>query len=194
MSEKKINLRWGIVTFTVFLVGMARLVPHAFQLPGMFNFSPLGAMALFGAAYFSKRYMAFVLPLLTLWVSNLLIDNIFYTQYYSSFAWISNAEIYLAFSLIVVLGVLILHKISPVRLISASLSSSLLFFLLTNFFVWTNGTMYAKTAEGLMTCYVAAIPFFWNTLAGDIFYVTLLFGVFEWMRRRYPSVEMKASL
>lgn len=191
MSEQKIHLRWGIVAFTVFLVSLTRLVPHAFALPGMFNISPIGGMALFGAAYFSRKYMAFLLPMLALWISNLLLDNLFYTRYYDGFAWFSNWEVYLAFALIVALGSWMFKKISAGRVLGASLSASILFFLVTNFFVWSGGTMYSKNLGGLVACYINAIPFFWNTLAGDLFYAALLFGVFEWMKRQYPALLLE---
>ena len=118
--------------------------------------------------------MAFLLPLLALWFSNLFINNVFYAQYYDGFEWFGNKEVYIAFTLIVLLGVILLRKVNLLRLVGASLSSSVLFFMVTNFYVWMEGTMYTKTSAGLVTCYVAAIPFFWNTLAGDLFYVALL--------------------
>ncbi len=193
MTDHKINTRWIIVAFVIFLVALFRLVPHAFGLTGLFNFSPLGGIALFGAAYFSKKYMAFLVPFLALWMSNLLIDNLFFSMYYDGFAWFANWEIYLSFALIVVLGTVLLKKITPARLLVTSLSSSVLFFIVSNFFVWMSGTMYAKTFAGLVTCFVAAIPFFWNTLAGDLFYVSLLFGVFEWVKKQHPSLVLKTA-
>ncbi|MBI5917107.1 MAG: hypothetical protein HY842_17180 [Bacteroidetes bacterium] len=188
--ENKVNARWGIVAFVVVLVAMSRLVPHAYT-GNLFNFSPLGGIALFGAAYFSKKYMAFLLPLLALWVSNVLIDNLFYANYYDGFAWMANLEVYFAFALIVALGAVLLKKINIARLLTGSLSASLIFFFVTNFYVWQNGTMYPKTVEGLATCYVAAIPFFWNTLTGDLFYVAVLFGAFEWVKKQYPSLVLE---
>lgn len=191
MTENKLNTRWTVVAFVIFLVALTRLVPHAFDSAFLFNFSPIGGMALFGAAYFSRKSMAFVLPLMALWMSNLLLDNLFFAEYYSGFAWLNNWEVYLAFAMIVVLGFTFLKKVNPLRLLGASLSSSVLFFLVTNFFVWMNGTMYAKSVSGLITCYVAAIPFFWNTMAGDLFYVALLFGVFEWVKKQRPALVLK---
>jgi hypothetical protein len=193
MTENKLNTRWSIVAFIIFLVAFSRLLPHTFGFTQLFNFNPLGGMALFGAAYFSRKYMAFLLPFLALWVSNLLVDNLFYANYYDGFVWFANWEVYLAFALIVVLGSVMLKKINPLRLLGASLSTSVLFFIVTNFFVWVSGTMYAKTLSGLVTCFVAAIPFFWNTMAGDLFYVALLFGVFEWVKIQRPDLILKQA-
>ncbi len=187
MSEQKINPRWGIIAFAIFFIGLLRLVPHAFALPGLFNISPLGGMALFGAAYFSRKYMAFVIPFLALWLSNLLLNNLIYSSYYDGFTWFAHWEVYLAFALIIVLGTVVLKKVTAGRVLGASLGGSSLFFLVTNFFVWFGGTMYPKTVDGLVACYVSAIPFFWNTLAGDLFFAALLFGAFEWTRRQHPT-------
>jgi len=63
----------------------------------------------------------------------------------------------------------------------------------TNFGVWTLGTMYPMTAAGLADCYVAAIPFFQNTVAGDLFYATLLFGGFALVERLLPAVRLSGQ-
>lgn len=190
MTEKHLNTRWLLLGAIVFIAALSRLIPHTFNVGHLFNFSPVGALALFGGAYFGKKYAGFLLPFFALWLSNLLLDNIFFAQYYSGFVWFANWEVYLTFAIIVVLGTLMLKKINPLRLVGASLAASVLFFIVTNFFVWANGegVMYPLTSEGLLACYVAAIPFFWNTLAGDLIFVTLLFGAFEWAQRRYPTL------
>ncbi|MCB0522209.1 MAG: hypothetical protein H6577_13865 [Lewinellaceae bacterium] len=193
MTDKNSNNRWLVLGLLVFIAALSRLIPHAFGAAHLFNFSPVGALALFGGAYFHKNLTGFILPFAALWLSNVMLDNLFFAQYYDGFVWFANWEVYLAFALIVVLGTILLRKISLLRLAGASLGASVLFFLTTNFFVWANGTMYAKSMEGLVTCYVAAIPFFWNTVAGDLFYVAILFGVFEWAQRRYPSLVLKTA-
>ena len=81
--------------------------------------------------------------------------------------------------LIGITGMMLKNRKSLAMIFAGTLSSSVLFFVITNFGVWFSGTMYTKTFEGLATCYVAAIPFFRNTLAGDVFYVAVLFGVYE---------------
>ncbi len=190
MIESKNNFRFAVLALMVLVAAMSRLIAPSTGLSGFFNFSPVGAMALFGAAYFSKKWVAFLVPFLALWMSNLLLDNLFYARYYDGFAWFTNWEVYLAFALIVVLGSVLLQKVNPGRLLVASLSSSVLFFLVTNFFVWKSGTMYPLTGAGLGTCYVAALPFFGKTLLGDLLFVGVLFGGFEWAQRRLPILKM----
>jgi hypothetical protein len=139
-----------------------RLVPHP---P---NFTPIGATALFSGAYFGRRGLAFVAPLAAMVLGDAVIG------FYSGF-WIT----YLAVALIVLVGWLALSRISAVRVGVAALASSVLFFLVSNFGTWALSGMYPHTGGGLAACYVAAIPFFQNTLAGDLFYAALLFGGFR---------------
>jgi len=182
MNNSKINLRFGLVALLIMLAALSRLLPHP---P---NFAPIAGMGLFGAAYFSKKYFAFLIPFAAYWVSDMLLNNIVYTQYYDGFQWMGSPWVYASFALIIALGFVLLKKISVDRLIAASLSSSVLFFLITNFGTWISSTIYAKSFSGLVACYVAGIPFFWNTLAGDLFYVTVLFGSYELVKRQYPQL------
>ena len=133
--NNQVNTRWGIVAIIVLVVAMSRLIPHTLT-ASLFNFSPLGGIALFSAAYFNKKYMAYLLPLAALWVSNLLINNIFYAKYFDGFSWFANPEVYFAFLLIVLMGSSLLKKITVPRLAIGAVSSSLVFFIVTNFYVW----------------------------------------------------------
>jgi hypothetical protein len=138
-----------------------RLVPHP---P---NFSPIGAMALFSGAYLGRRNLAFVAPIGALLLSDVILG------FYSGMLFQ-----YFAVALIVLIGWLALSRISVLRLGIAAVASSVLFFAISNFGVWLVGGMYPHSASGLAACYVAAIPFFQNTVAGDLFYTILLFGGF----------------
>ena len=188
MSKNKIELRNGILIAIILLAALSRLIPHPM------NFTPIAAIGLFGAAYFSKKWMAFFIPLVALWISDLVINNVYYPivfpEYYNGFTLLSPGWywIYGAFALIIFMGTFLLKKVKPGNLLASSLLASVIFFLVTNFGTWMSGTLYPKTTEGLMACYTAAIPFFWNTLAGDFFFVTALFGVFIWLENRYPTI------
>jgi hypothetical protein len=187
MTKNKIELRTGIIIAIIGLAALSRLVPHPL------NFTPIAGIGLFGAAYFSRKWMAFLIPFAAMWVSDLVINNIMYPimypQYYQGFAFFTEGWywMYGSFALIILMGFLTLKKVKPMTLFASSLMASVVFFLLTNFGTWLTGTLYAKTAAGLMACYTAAIPFFWNTLAGDLFYVSVMFGAFAWVQNRYPT-------
>lgn len=139
-----------------------RLVPHP---P---NFTPIGAMALFSGAYLGRRAVAFAAPLGALLLSDLVLG--FYH---------GQATVYFSVALIVMIGMTALTRVSAVRVGAAAIASSVLFFVITNFGVWLLSGIYPRTFVGLEACYVAAIPFFQNTVAGDLFYATLLFGGFR---------------
>ena len=150
-----------------------RLVPHP---P---NFSPIDAMALFSGAYLARRgAIAFVAPLAALLLSDLVLG--FYH---------GMATVYFAVALIVLLGSLTLRRVSALRVGGAALASSVLFFVVTNFGMWLSSGIYPRTLAGLEACYVAAIPFFQNTVAGDLFYAALLFGGFKLAERLVPTLR-----
>lgn len=148
-----------------------RLVPHP---P---NFSPIDAMALFSGAYLGRRALAFVAPLGALLLSDLVLG--FYH---------GQATVYFSVALIVMIGIAALSRKSALRIAAAALASSVLFFVITNFGMWASSGFYPRTFNGLETCYVAAIPFFQNTVAGDLFYATLLFGGFRIAELMVPKL------
>lgn len=173
---EKLTPRFWVLTLMVFIAAFIRLLPHP---P---NVAPIAAMALFGGAYFNKKSMAFLVPLAAMILTDAIIG--FY-----SFVWM----VYLSFALIVVIGIFMLKKISVKNLILASVSASVSFFAITNFGVWALGTLYPKTPAGLLECYTAAIPFFQYSLIGDLFFVGVMFGVYELVKAKVPAlVKVKA--
>lgn len=148
------------------------------------NFSPITAMGLFGAAYFSRQVLTLAVPFIALFVSDLVLNNVIYSQYYTGFTLITSWWIYAAFGAVVFLGWLLLRKqVTPVRVISASLLASVVFFLISNLSTWVETTLYPKTFAGLLTCYTAGLPFLKNTVFGDLFFSAVMFGAYEWALR-----------
>ncbi|MBU2542627.1 hypothetical protein KJ785_03645 [Patescibacteria group bacterium] len=140
-----------------------RLIPHA---P---NFAPIGAIAIFGALYLPKKY-ALVLPLVAMFISDIFIG------FYS---WQIMLSVYLSFALAGALALLARKNKTFFSVLSVTSVSSVLFFLITNYSVWAFGTMYMHNLAGLMQSYYMALPFFRNSLAGDLFYVGVLVGGYE---------------
>jgi hypothetical protein len=149
-----------------------RLVPHP---P---NFSPIDAMALFSGAYIGRRVLAFAAPVAALLLSDLVLG------FYSGMLFQYGAVV-----VIVLLGVIALSRVTVLRLAGTALVGSALFFVISNFGVWAVSGMYAHSLAGLGACYVAAIPFFQNTLAGDLFYTMLLFGGFALAEQFVPRLR-----
>ena len=149
------------ILIAILAAAALRVAPHP---P---NFTPIGAMALFSGAQIGRRPLAFVAPLGAMLLSDAFIGFHALMPYtYGSMA------------LVVLLAWVALKRVSPLRVGGAAVASSVLFYLITNFGVWMQLGTYPHTPAGLIACYVAAIPYFQNTLAGDLFYSALLFGGF----------------
>jgi len=166
----------------ILLAALSRLIPHP---P---NMASVTAVALFGGAYFSDRRLAFLIPLAALFLSDLVLG--FYNH---------MEVVYSSFALIVCIGFWLQKNRSTLHIAGAALTSSVLFFLLTNFGVWAFDSPYPRALDGLITCYVAAIPFFTKTLQGDMLYTIILFGGFTLLEWRFsvlrePSIRSGMSL
>jgi hypothetical protein len=167
---------------TMLIVGMIlfaaimRIVPHPW------NLAPVGAMALFSGAVIRNRVMAFLFPLLAMLAGDLFVGfHILMPVVYASFL-ISTA-----------IGFWARERRNAVRVGGVVLLGAIQFFLITNFGVWMFSNFYPKTLAGLMACYAAGVPFFWNTLAGDICYSALLFGGLFLAERTRPALRPKVS-
>ncbi len=157
----------------IFLAAVSRLLPH------WPNFGPVGAMALFGAASLGRKWMAVLVPFAALYVSDLLLNNLLYAEYYDGFFWGFNAWVYGGFALTLLLGFGLLRgrKFSWLRIAGATGGATLLFFLVTNFGVWLGSAgLYPHNGTGLLACYAAGIPFLLNSALGNVFFAALLFG------------------
>ncbi|WP_069132285.1 DUF6580 family putative transport protein [Rhodohalobacter halophilus] len=174
-----------ILTGFILFAALSRLLPHPY------NFTPLGAIALFGAAYFKNKKWAFIVPMAAFWVSDLLLNNLVYSSFYEGFTWFTGGFFYIygSIALIALLGYYLLKKVTIGRVIGGAFGASAIFFIVSNFGVWVTSPLYPLSAEGLMACYTAAIPFFHNTIGGNLVYSALLFGAYEWMKVQYPSLQ-----
>lgn len=182
-------MKLRIVLSLILLAAVTRLALQFLPHPPH-NFSPLAATGLFGAAWLSRRWMAVLVPVIALFISDLFINNIVYSQYYEGFVWYTSLWIYAAFLAVIALGLLFFReKVTPVRVVTASVSGSVAFFLITNFSVWVSGGMYPPTGAGLLACYVAGLPFFSNTLLGDLFFSGVLFGTYAWLTKQQFSYD-----
>lgn len=165
MDKDKLRKYIGLLIHPIFIIAIAasmRLVPHP---P---NFAPIAAMALFGGAYLNKWY-AFAIPLVALFISDLVIglySPIVMTSVYGSF-------IFSGF-----IGMWLKKRRNIRTIILGAIGSSVMFFLVTNFAVWLNG-FYPRNITGLLESYTLAMPFYRNTLMGNLFYTAAFFGAYE---------------
>lgn len=185
METTKINLRFSILVGLILLAAFSRIIPH------MPNFSPLGAIGLFGVAHFSKKWQAFLIPIGATWLSDLFINNVIYTQYYPTFTWFNDGFYwqYSSYLLITLAGFFIFSKVTTRRVLVGALASTTIFFLVSNFGCFPNNPTYTQNFSGLMTCYAAGIPFLRGTLLGNLFYSGVLFGSFAFLQQRFPILR-----
>jgi uncharacterized protein DUF6580 len=172
-----VHPRLLLVTGIVLVAAALRILPHPL------NFAPIGALALFAGAYFSSRRAAIAVPLLSLVAGDI------FTGFHRLIP-----DVYASFLVSVAIGFLLRERKSVACIGAATLAGAIQFYLITNFAMWVTSTgSYPKNAAGLVECYFAGIPYFWNTLAGDAFYVTLLFGVMALAEKRFPSFREPLS-
>ncbi|HQV00358.1 MAG: hypothetical protein JNK61_07535 [Bacteroidia bacterium] len=184
--SQKVKLQVGFIALLIFLAAFSRVIPH------MLNFSPLAAIGLFGAAHFSKKWLAFVIPLAATWLSDLFINNVIYGQYYDGFVWFYDGFHwqYGSYAFITLLALPLFSKITAGRVATGSLMATVVFFLVSNFGCWVGSVMYAPDASGLTACYIAGLPFLKGTFMGDVFYSTVLFGGYYLLQNRYSAFKL----
>jgi len=148
------------------------------------NFTPLGAVCLLGAAYFSNKKYAFMLPLALMWMVQLYLNNVVYAEFFDSFELIGVPSLYVSIILIVLLGTFLLRKINITNVMGAGFLGAITFFLVTNFFSWLGNPVYPRSFMGLLESYTAGIPFFRGTFLSYMIFTPVLFGVFELLDKK----------
>jgi hypothetical protein len=190
MSLEKINIRNSVLILMIILAAAARFI-HLDNQNVWANFTPVGAVALFGGAYFTDKKKAFLVPLITLFISDLLINYLYFHKFvwfYADATWT-----YISFAAMVYIGTL-LQKINVVNVILASLGSVLIHWLLTDINPWLYGNSYDKSIVGYFQSLFAAIPFERSLLMGNLVYGFILFGGFELAKARFPRLKLQNQL
>lgn len=183
------STHWFLVIGLIILAAAAR-----FAVPGdWFNFSPIGAMALFGAATIRRSWLAIALPVSALFLSDLILNNTALSAWYDGgFTLLASYQAFTVGSMVltVVLGRLIFaRRITAIGVVGGSLGAAVLFFLVTNAGAWWMSPQYTKDVAGLLASYAAGVPFFRNTLVSQLLFGGVLFGLHAWMKRRVPSLR-----
>ena len=173
MNKEIFSSRFFVLCGMILLAALTRLLPHY---P---NFTAVGAIALFGGAYFNDRRLAFVVPVAAMFLTDLIIG-----------LHATMLTVYISIILTVVIGMTLKQRKNAGTIALGAISASVMFFIITNFGMWLSGTMYPMNAAGLAECYIAAIPFYQYTALGDLFYSAILFGAFELVRVKFPSVAV----
>jgi hypothetical protein len=174
-SEKdNLLYRTSLALVLILLAAALRIAPHPW------NFTPVGAMALFSGAVLKDRRLAFLFPLVALFAGDLFVG------FYKLSVMLI---VYASFLLSILIGRWLCDRRTIARISLATLLGAIQFFLVTNFAAWQFLGGYPHNASGLLTCYITGIPLFWNTLGGDAAYAALLFGGYALAERYLPALQ-----
>jgi hypothetical protein len=204
------KMRTAVIIGAILLAAVSRTIPHPW------NFSPIAAMALFGAALLPSRKLALILPIMAMLFSDLCIEIQYRRGVWPNwgFYWGMWAT-YAAFFVVTLIGLGLrsLRRVPEVAegswvglllfalgVVAASLTASIVFFLLTNFYFWASGgltlagTPYPRSLGGLLDCYLQALPFFRDTRSGDLIWCACLFGSFTLAEICLPVLKRQATV
>ena len=193
--KEQINIRLVILTAITLLVGLWRVFITVDHTP-ISNFTPIGAMALFGGSYFILKSRAYLFPLLTLLISDLVLMQTVYAKHSIGFLYEGWYWTYFGFAIMVLIGDKLINKVSFKNVIFGALLAALAHFVIVNLGVWLRGGMdittglpYTMDLAGLIKCYTLAIPFFKNMLAANLVYSAILFGGYELAKLRFKVLK-----
>lgn len=170
-----------IVGLIILLLALSRLVKHPY------NFTPVAAMALFAGCYLRKQW-GILLPMLGMLLGDYFIG--FYD-------WKLMAAVYAGIGASFYIGWFLQNRVRWYSVILSALTASVFFFIASNLAVWLFYAWYPHTLNGLKDCFILALPFFRNTLAGDLVYSGAIFGAYELVlkysaRRTLKKLSLKA--
>lgn len=193
---KKENLSNVIlVTVLIFISILGRLVTNYFEI---YNFTALGAGALFAGVMLKDKKYAYAVPLVSLLLSDL------FFHFFTNIQGIYGGEmlfVYAGFMLVTFIGTRI-RKVTAGRVFLGAVASGLIFFLMSNLGTFLFRDLYPHTFAGLLTCYWSAVPFykqdlfgsfFLNTIMGNVFYSALLFGAYAVLKPVFVRKESKET-
>ncbi|MBK7094361.1 MAG: hypothetical protein IPH57_04605 [Saprospiraceae bacterium] len=173
-----------IISLYIFLIALSKIIPH------QENYSAITGLVIFGGFMFGKKKDFFLITLVAIFVVDVIFNNFIHPEYFPERTGFILFEdymiwVYLSYVLIIVLSSRFLKKFSYLKLLFTSLGSSIIFFLITNF-AWLYSTqLYPRDFNGLLMSYAAALPFFRTSLISDLFFGFLIFGVYDFIIKRY---------
>ena len=189
MSLKKINIRTVVLVLMIVAEAAMRLL--SFKFPYILsNFTPVGAIALFGGAYFAEKWKAYAVVLITLFSTDILINYLYTSKW---IIWSDGSFwVYITFAIMVFIGSLI-KKANLVNVALCSLASVAVHWLIIDM-PWLYGTLYPHNLTGYGQSLIAALPFEKNMVLGDIVFCTILFGGFELAKSKYTFLRSSREL
>ena len=188
MSIKKINTRNLVLILMIIAATAMRLISYKYQV--LSNFTPVGAIALFGGTYFTDKWKAYLVPLAALFISDIFINYLYtgkWVAYYSGSVWL-----YICFALMVLIGTFI-KRVNLINVSIASIVGIAVHWLIMDL-PWLYGSLYPHSFAGYGQSLIAAIPFERNMLLGDILFGAILFGGFELAKSKYTVLQTRKQM
>jgi hypothetical protein len=183
----KLNYRvLALTLFMLIIISVRVIAPLSPDFKIIANFSGIGAVALFGGAYFKNRLMTLVMPILVLFISDIGLvfsmgkDYGFYDGWYYT---------YISFILMILVGKLVIKNVNIQSVIGASLIGVFIHWIVSDFGVWLGASLYPQTLGGFWACLVAAIPYELNFLYGTLGYAAIMFAAYEGLSAKYPVLS-----
>jgi hypothetical protein len=190
------------ITSIIFAAALSRLLPHPW------NFTPMVGITLASAVFVNHKKFSFVLPLITWLITDLIVNGLLYPQnggvlsYFTSF---TALGVYTSMMMIWGLGLILKNQVKIPIIIATSLSSSMIFYLISNSFVFIGNPYYTQNFSGWFQCMYMGIPFYQseygalfgsfmlNGIMGDLFYTSVLFGLYYFVNgKSFNKVESRA--
>jgi hypothetical protein len=190
MTAKDNTTRNIVLILMIVVAASFRLI--AFEYKDLSNFNPVGAIAIFGGAYFASKWKGYLTVLLTLFTTDIVLNYLYTSKF--SIGYDGIIGVYLSFALMVFLGSMI-KKVNVLNVVLASLASVLIHWLVTDLpWFYTTLNLYPHTLAGYGTSLVNAIPFEYNMIYGNLVFGLLLFGGFELAKSKYAFLQTKKQL
>ena len=192
MSDLKFNPRDLVLLLMILaLTAFRLLVTFNTDELQFANFSSIGAVALFGGAYFKGNFKAFVLPLLSLFLSDFILSSTIFSKYSSGFLYEGWYWVYIAFAMMVLVGKVLLKKVNILSFLTLAVVITLIHWLVTDVGVWFKNAAYAQNFAGFWHVLVLAIPFEVRFIEGTLIYGAIIFGAFELLKEKYSILKLQ---
>lgn len=189
--KTKLNIRTLVLfVFMLLIIGLRVVAPLSSDFMLIASFSGVGAVALFGGFYLKNRLTSFLLPITVLFLSDLGLILTMGKNYGFYEGWYYT---YLAFVLMIAVGRFFFNKVNVKNILTASFVAVFIHWIVSDFGVWLGSTFYPQTLSGFWACLVMAIPFELKFLAATLTYVAIMYGVFETLKAKYPSLNLTVN-
>lgn len=190
MSNVKISPRNTVLLLIIVFTAIVRLTGAInMEYNPFVVFTPIGAMALFGGSYFRGNIKPFLLPLVALLASDVVLSFTAYSSFRVGLLYPGWFWVYLAFGLMTMAGKILIKRVTIRSVGLATLVTVMIHWLVSDI----GGCLAEVNTAGVLSTYrqrlISALPYELNFLAATSIYSAILFGTFEWMQRRNPSLR-----